>query len=236
MAAAGLGGLGTGHVHDAFLSVVHHHHAFLDPLADHRPGRQRAVGVEALDPVVVLDADLLRVDLGDPHDRPATAEGEHDQVVAVGAVDAPLLVRGDPVQGDLRMAVGLLAFHVVDGAGVDRWPVVLQLLAEGLHPRVVLVELLAAGDGAPRDVFVDVGVAGVVADVVVFQARPGRAGDDLARLRLDVAEANRLVRLGRGQVAVVAAGEFRQRGPGLDRDMAVGFRRQAEDDFGGVDG
>ncbi|MNH11365.1 hypothetical protein D3C79_708780 [compost metagenome] len=134
------------------------------------------------------------------------------------------------------MAVGLLAFHVVDGAGVDRWPVVLQLLAEGLHPRVVLVELLAAGDGAPRDVFVDVGVAGVVADVVVFQARPGRAGDDLARLRLDVAEANRLVRLGRGQVAVVAAGEFRQRGPGLDRDMAVGFRRQAEDDFGGVDG
>jgi hypothetical protein len=39
-----------------------------------------------------------------------------------------------------------------DGAGVDRWPVAHQLLAERLHPRVILVELLAAGDGAPWDV------------------------------------------------------------------------------------
>src|SRR5690606_54388 len=57
VAAAGAGALGAGHVHDAFLGVVHHHHALLDALADHRAGGERAVGVEALDPVVVLDAD-----------------------------------------------------------------------------------------------------------------------------------------------------------------------------------
>src|SRR5690606_8378244 len=191
---------------------------------------------EALDPVVVLDAGLLRVDLAHPHDRAAAAEGEHDQVVRVGAVDAPLLVRGDPVQDDLGVAVALLALHVVDGAGVDRRPVAHQLLTEGLQPGVILEELLAAGDGAPRDVLVDVGVAGVVRHVLVFQARPGRAGDDLARLRLDVAEADRLVLLGQRQVAVVAAGELRQRGPGLHGDVAVGLRRQAEDDLGGIDG
>src|SRR3546814_1607571 len=44
-------------------------------------------------------------------------------------------------------------------------------------------------------------VTGVVADVIVFQARPGRAGNDLARLCLNVAEANRLVSLGQRQVA-----------------------------------
>jgi len=132
--------------------------------------RQRAVGVEALDPVVVLDAGLLRVDLAHPHDRSATAQGEHDQVVRVGAVDAPLLVRGDPVEDDLGVAVALLALHVVGGAGVDRRPVAHQLLAEGLHPGVILEELLATGDGAPRDVLVDVGVAGVVRHMLVFQA------------------------------------------------------------------
>ena len=82
----------------------------------------------------------------------------------------------------------------------------------------------------------DVGVAGVVAHVLVFETRPGRTGDDLARLRLDVTEADRLVLLGQRQVAVVAAGEFRQRSPGLHGHVTVGFRCQAEDDLGGIDG
>ena len=42
--------------------------------------------------------------------------------------------------------------------------------------------------------------------------------------------------LGQRQVAVVAAGEFRQRGPGLHGNVTIGFRRQAEDDLGRVDG
>ena len=84
------------------------------------------------------------------------------------------------------MAVAALAFHPFDGAGVDRRPITHQLLAERLHPRVILVELLTTGDGAPWDSFMNVGVAGVVADVIVFESRPGRAGNDLARLRLNL--------------------------------------------------
>ncbi|GBC55466.1 hypothetical protein PSNTI_09210 [Stutzerimonas stutzeri] len=42
--------------------------------------------------------------------------------------------------------------------------------------------------------------------------------------------------LGQRQVAVVAAGEFRQRGPGLHGNVTVGFRCQAEDDLGSIDG
>ncbi|MNQ96469.1 hypothetical protein D3C85_1120750 [compost metagenome] len=85
-------------------------------------------------------------------------------------MDAPFLVRSDPVQDDFGFAVAALALHPFDGPGVDRRPVTHQLLAKGLHPRVILVELLAAGDGAPWNRFMNVGVAGVIADVIVFQA------------------------------------------------------------------
>src|SRR3546814_12864717 len=82
-----------------------------------------------------------------------------------------------------------------------------EAFAEGLHPFVVLVELLSPGQGSPRNHFVDVGVAGVVADMLVFQAGPDRGGNDLARLRDDVAEADRLVFLAPGPGGVVAAGK-----------------------------
>ncbi|VFS63474.1 Uncharacterised protein [Raoultella planticola] len=39
----------------------------------------------------------------------------------------------------------------------------------------------------------NVGITGVVGDMLVFQARPGRAGDNLARLRLNITEADLLV-------------------------------------------
>jgi hypothetical protein len=58
---------------------------------------------------------------------------------------------------------------------------------------VVLVELLAPGQGAPWDQLVHIGVAGVVADRLALDAAPGGRADDLARLRLDVAEADLLV-------------------------------------------
>src|SRR5690606_31039249 len=62
-AATGAGNLAAGGIQDAFLGVVHHYRAHLDPLADHRAGGHRAVGVVQLDPVVVLDADALGVSL-----------------------------------------------------------------------------------------------------------------------------------------------------------------------------
>ena len=53
---------------------------------------------------------------------------------------------------------------------VDRRAVDAEALAERAHPRMVLVELLAAGQRAPRDQLVHVGVAGVVADLLALDA------------------------------------------------------------------
>ena len=69
-----------------------------------------AVDVEQLDPVVVLDA-RLGVVLAEPNHRAAAVERQHHQVVAVGAVDAPLLVRRDEVE-QISAAVGLAAQDV----------------------------------------------------------------------------------------------------------------------------
>lgn len=49
----------------------------------------------------------------------------------------------------------------------------------------------------------------------VLQTGPGRAGDDFARLRLNVAEANFLVFLVQRQMAVIAAGDVAQGLPGF---------------------
>ncbi|MCY1219418.1 hypothetical protein D9M72_313920 [compost metagenome] len=100
---------------------------------------------------------------------------------------------------------------------------------------MVLVELLAAGQRAPWDQFVHVGVAGVVADLLAFQARPGRRGNDLARLRLDVAETDLVVFAAHGEVGMVAAGDLAQRLPGLDGHVAVGLGREGQDHLGRVD-
>ena len=66
-------------------------------------------------------------------------------------------------------------------------------LTERQHPEMILVKLLAPGQRSPRYEFVDVGVAGVIADLVAFDPGPCRRRYDLARLRDDVAEADLLV-------------------------------------------
>ncbi len=234
-AAARAGHLRAGGVHDLFLGVVHHHHARLHALAHHRAGGERAVGVEQLDPVVVLDLRALRVVLADPHAGPAAAQGEHEQVVGVGGVDAPLLVRRDEVERDLGVAVGLAALHLGRGLQVHRRAVAAEALAEGQHPRMVDVELLAAREGAPWDQLVHVGVAGVVADGFALDAAPGGRADDLARLRLHVAEADLLVLAVQRQVGMVAAGLPAERVPGLHGHVAVGLGRELQDHLAGVD-
>ena len=88
--------------------------------------------------------------------------------------------------------------------------------------------LLAPGQGPPRDQFVHVGVAGVVADALGLQAGPDRRGYDLARLRHHVAEANLLVLLRDRQMRVIAPGEPAERCPGLDRNLSVSFRRETQ--------
>ena len=80
-----------------------------------------------------------------------------------------------------------------------------------------------------------VGVAGVVADILGFDARPGRRGDDLARLRHHIVEADFFVLFWLCQMGVLAAGRLRQRVPGLDRHFAIGLRGQGQDHLGRID-
>ncbi|MPM51379.1 hypothetical protein SDC9_98127 [bioreactor metagenome] len=234
-AAACAGDLRARCVDDLFLRVVHQHHAGVHALADHRARRNGAVGVEQLHPVVVHDACAFGVVLAQPHHGAATVQRQHHQVVAVGAVDAPLLVRRDEVQRNLRVAVGLLAFHFVQRLQMHRWAIAHQTFAEVAHPRMVLIELLATGERAPWDQLMHVGVARVVADLFAFQPRPCWRADDLARLRLDVAEADLLVFAVQRQVHVITARLLAQCIPRLAGHMAVGFGRQHHHHFGGVD-
>src|SRR5690606_37968394 len=109
-----------------------------------------------------------------------------------------------------------------------------QRLAERAHPVMVLVERLAAAERAPGDPLVDVGPAGVVADLVALDPRPCRRANDLAQLRGDVAEADLLALVALGQVHVVAAGGVAKGLPRLHRYLAVRLRRPAEVGFAGV--
>ena len=63
----------------------------------------------------------------------------------------------------------------------------------------------------------------------IFQARPGRAGDNFARLRLNIAEADFLIFFVQRQMGVIAPGQFAEGLPGFDRDLTVGFRRKSQD-------
>ena len=100
---------------------------------------------------------------------------------------------------------------------------------------MVLVELLAPGQRAPGNQLVHVGVAGVVGNGFGLDAAPGWRADDLARLRLDVAEADFLVFAVDRQVRMLAAGFFGERRPGLDRHMAVGLGCEHHHHLAGVD-
>src|SRR6185437_5636674 len=128
-----------------------------------------------------------------------------------------------------------LAKHWLYHLGVDRRLVGGEHFPEGAHPGVILIELLAAGERPPRDQLVDVGPACIVADLLAFYPRPGRRGDDFARLCLNVAEADLLVLAGRSEMSMLAAGELAQGFPRLDRDFPVGLGREAEDHLAGVD-
>ena len=233
-AAAHAGDLRARCVDDLFLCVVHHHHARIDALADDGTRCNRAVDVEQLDPVVVHNAGAFGVVFAEPDHRAAAAQREHHQVVAVGRVDAPLLVRRDEVQRDLGVAIGLDAVDAGRGLEVNRWPVAAKAFAKRAHPRVVHVELLAPGQRAPGDHLVHVGVAGVVGDGLRLDAAPGWRADDFARLRLDVAKANLLVFAVQREVRVIESSLLAQRLPGFHRHMAVGFRCELQHDFAGI--
>ena len=168
--------------------------------------------------------------------RAATTEREHTQVFRIGAVDTPFLVRREEVERDFRIAVGHFAQEFLGGFGVHGGAVHAEGRTEIAHPFVVLVELLAAGERAPRNQLVHVGIACGVAHFFALHARPNRRGNNLARLGDDVAEADLRVLAGINQMRMVAAGDFAQRLPSFFRNVAVGFRRQGQNHFGRIDG
>jgi hypothetical protein len=53
-----------------------------------------------------------------------------------------------------------------------------------------------------------VGIAGVVRHVLALKAGPGGAGDDFARLGLDIAKADLLILFVERQVGVIAPGKL----------------------------
>ena len=141
---------------------------------------------------------------------------------------------GDEVQHDLRIAIGLLAQNRGNRTGVHWRLVDAEIFAEGPHPGMILVKLLASGQCAPRDALVDIGVTGGIADMFGFQATPGWRGDDLARLRLHVAEADFVVFAWLGEVGMVQSGVLAQGFPSFHRNLPVSLRGQHQHHFGGI--
>lgn len=92
-----------------------------------------------------------------------------------------------------------------------------------------LVQLLATGQGTPRDQLVDVGIACVIGDMFTFQPGPGGAGDDFARLRLNIAKTDFLVFFVQRQMRMVASGHRSQRFPKLSPPPDRSFPVPGED-------
>src|SRR6185312_11455023 len=79
-AAALAGDLGPRHVHDLFLRVIHHDHAFGHALGHYRARHQRTVQIIGFDPVIILDPDFLRIGLADPDNGAAARQRQHQEV------------------------------------------------------------------------------------------------------------------------------------------------------------
>jgi hypothetical protein len=148
--------------------VVHHRHALGDAVRDDRARGDDPVGVDHLDPVVVLDADAIAILWAHPQHRPAAKQRQHLQVVLVGRVDRPLRVRGDVAQRDAGLA------GIQRTVKVHRRPVERDPLAVVEHPGVVEVQVLATGERAPGDRTLDVHRERRVAAITALDPRPFR--------------------------------------------------------------
>ena len=87
------------------LSVVNEGDTLGDTVRDNRTTHEDTVGVHALNPFAVLDANLLGVLGAHPSDRTTTEHAQHVLVVEVLRVDSPLVVRGQ-VANSNRNTIG----------------------------------------------------------------------------------------------------------------------------------
>jgi len=80
---------------------------------------------------------------------------------------------------------------------------------------MILIKLLAAGQCAPGNSFVDIGITRVIADLFGFKTAPCRRGNNLARLRLYVMEADFVIFARQSQMRMIQSGDFGLRRPRL---------------------
>src|SRR5690625_8051440 len=73
---------------------------------------------------------------------------------------------------------------------------------------MVLIELLAATDGAPWNQLVNVGITCVIRHLFTLNAGPSRRGDDFARLLRNMMEVYFFILFRLGQMSVVAISNF----------------------------
>src|SRR6516164_9413613 len=140
----------------------------------------------------------------------------------------------DEIEHDLGLAVATLAEHFRDGSRVDRRSINCEAFAKIPEPAVILIELLSAGQRSPRNELMNIGVSGRVADMFTFDARPCRRGDDLPRLRHQIAITNLFVLALLRKVRVVTTSHLPKGFPRFDRNLAIGLRREIQNNFGRI--
>ena len=145
MPPAKSGCLGARYVDDAVLGVVHEDRSLGHPVRHDGPCHDDAVAVVGLDPLVVLDADLLSVLDAHPDLWATAGQRQHEEVVLVLGVDRPLRV-GCQVP-DRHLLADAAALVTEDAVHVERWPVDGQLFAELGHPVVVEEEVQSDRSG-----------------------------------------------------------------------------------------
>ena len=83
--------------------------------------------------------------------RATTRQAQHAHIVGISAVYAPFLVRCEEVEHDFFLAIRVFAQYFGSRFQVYRRFVHTEAFTKSPHPLMVLVELLAACNRAPRD-------------------------------------------------------------------------------------
>ena len=215
--------------------MLHDAKSFRHTRRNNRTSDHRAVGVPALNPVVIRDAGVGRIDITHPNDRTAAGKREHAFVVVVGGVDTPLLVGRHEVQNDGLVAVVCDIAITGERSLVSRGSVLSELLTECSHPSVVLVELLAAGNRAPRQKQVLILPESDIRDFIVFRTGPVRSTEGLSRAMCQIIEGDLVGNVSFGEEAGIYAALVFHKRPASEGQSTVGFGRDAKDEVGGVD-
>ncbi len=150
-------------------------------------------------------------------------------------MDAPLLVGCHKVKNDGLVAV--IGDITVTGQSslVRRSSVLSKLLTEGSHPTVVLVELLAAGNRAPRQEQVLVLPESHIRNFVVFRAGPVRRAEGLSRTMRQIIKGDLIGDVTFGKEACIHTALILNKGPASEGERTVGFRRHTKNEVGGID-